>query len=373
MKGNNLRSSSRSTVAEVIGKRISEKNLVADKPQESGEDDDDAGRLYHMGLAAKEAAVIHRGYFGWLSALMMCIFVIGGFVSLVLLLLALRNNTFRMVSEEISYIDAPNPPWELPPWGYVRQPGGATSRKIGQRFRYAMPQVMLFYSLLCGSFGLFTVAYFCCELLVQDIGAETVMQMGELVKKGVDVYLLRSMPVIFVVVVVVASVVWVTAGGPFVISMLVGASTCMFCANLGTNMNFEGGPRLTHAMNYDLPGSLQSGVRTGAIGGLTAHSLAQVGVVLVWMIVGDANALVGFGAGVSLISFYIRVGGGIFSKGSDIGADFVAEQIGGMDDDMNQDQINEMRKQLEDLDGDGEKDEKTIAAEKLINPDAKVD
>ena len=66
------------------------------------------------------------------------------------------------------------------------------------------------------------------------------MQMGELVKKGVDVYLLRSMPVIFVVVVVVASVVWVTAGGPFVISMLVGASTCMFCANLGTNMNFEG-------------------------------------------------------------------------------------------------------------------------------------
>lgn len=37
-----------------------------------------------------------------------------------------------------------------------------------------------------------------------------------------------------------AEVVWVTAGGPFVISMLVGASTCMFCANLGTNMNFEG-------------------------------------------------------------------------------------------------------------------------------------
>jgi len=374
MKSTNLRSSSRSTVADVIGKRISEKNLTAEKPQDADEDADDGGVLYHMGLANKEAALIHRGYFSWLSAFMMCIFVIGGFISLVLMLLALRNNTFRMVSEEISYIDAPNPPWELPPWGYVRQPGGASSRKIGQKFRYAMPQVMLFYSLLCGCFGLFTVAYFCSELLVQDIGAETVMQMGELVKKGVDVYLLRSMPVIFVVVVVVASVVWVTAGGPFVISMLVGASTCMFCANLGTNMNFEGGPRLTHAMNYDLPGSLQSGVRTGAIGGLTAHSLAQVGVVLVWMIVGDANALVGFGAGVSLISFYIRVGGGIFSKGSDIGADFVAEQItGGMDDDMNQDQINEMRKQLEDLDGDGEKDEKAIAIEKLINPDAKVD
>ncbi len=43
-------------------------------------------------------------------------------------------------------------------------------------------------------------------------GAETVMQMGELVKKGVDVYLLRSMPVIFVVVVVVASASWHVLG-----------------------------------------------------------------------------------------------------------------------------------------------------------------
>eukprot|EP00439_Symbiodinium_sp_Y106_P003150 s1780_g1.t1 len=220
--------------------------------------------------------------FSWLFAALMCFFIVGAFVSLVLMLLSLRNDTFRMISEsrqqkeEVSYINAPNPPWEMPPWGYVKQPNDAPERKIGEildrqwrrlcegerqlrncsaepskqytrRFRYAMPQLMLFYSLLCGCFGLFTVAYFCSELLVQDVGSETVMQMGELVKKGVDVYLLRSMPVIFIVVVVVASVVWLTAGGPFVISMLVGASSCMFCANLGTNMNFEGGPRLTHA------------------------------------------------------------------------------------------------------------------------------
>lgn len=366
------RASSRNTVADIIGKRLSEK--PAKEEEEEQEDADESSKLYHMGLAAKEAATIHRGRFSWLFAALMCFFIVGAFVSLVLMLLSLRNDTFRMISEEVSYINAPNPPWEMPPWGYVKQPNDAPERKIGERFRYAMPQLMLFYSLLCGCFGLFTVAYFCSELLVQDVGSETVMQMGELVKKGVDVYLLRSMPVIFIVVVVVASVVWLTAGGPFVISMLVGASSCMFCANLGTNMNFEGGPRLTHAMNYDLPGSLQFGVRTGAIGGLGAHSTAQVGVVLVWMVVGDANSLVGFGAGVSLISFYIRVGGGIFSKGSDIGSDFVADQItGGMDDDMNQDEITEMKKRLEDLDGDGEIDEKALAAAALINPEAKID
>ena len=99
------------------------------------------------------------------------------------------------------------------------------------RFRYAMPQVMLFYSLLCGSFGLFTVAGFCCELLVQDIGCLEKVAVGshwtrvqsqdELafqifpssiahrfssldacskVQKWWCKWVLRSMPVIFVVV-----------------------------------------------------------------------------------------------------------------------------------------------------------------------------
>lgn len=62
------------------------------------------GRGTYDGASCKLS--IRANYFGWLSALMMCIFVIGSFISLVLLLLALRKNTFRMVSEEISYIDA---------------------------------------------------------------------------------------------------------------------------------------------------------------------------------------------------------------------------------------------------------------------------
>lgn len=61
MKSNNLRSSSRSTVAEVIGKRISEKNLVAENPRESGEDDDDAGRGMAEELTTVPAASYPSG------------------------------------------------------------------------------------------------------------------------------------------------------------------------------------------------------------------------------------------------------------------------------------------------------------------------
>ncbi|CAE7847764.1 unnamed protein product [Symbiodinium necroappetens] len=109
------RASSRNTVADIIGKRLSEKPVKEE--EEEQEDADESSKLYHMGLAAKEAATIHRGRFSWLFAALMCFFIVGAFVSLVLMLLSLRNDTFRMISEEVSYINAPNPPWEMPPWG----------------------------------------------------------------------------------------------------------------------------------------------------------------------------------------------------------------------------------------------------------------
>jgi len=308
---------------------------------------------------------IDVGRFSYCAALTMCIFILSGFSAIVLVVLSMRNTAVPLISEEVSYIACPNPIWDVPPWGFVKQPNDATSRKIGEKFRYAMPQTILYYSIACASFGCFTVAFFVSELLIQDIGVQRVMQMGDIINKGVTVYLYRTMPVIFMVIAVLATGVIFIAGLNFVISMLVGAITCLMCAVLSISMNFEGAPRLTHAMNYDLPGAVQIGIRAGAIGGLSAHSMAQLGVVMVWMIVRDAAALVGFGAGVSIVAFYNRIGGGIFAKGSDIGSDFVSAMLGEDVDDFNMDALNALRDEhmtALDKDGDGDIDEEDRVA-----------
>eukprot|EP00933_Yihiella_yeosuensis_P075135 TRINITY_DN8433_c1_g1_i3.p1 TRINITY_DN8433_c1_g1~~TRINITY_DN8433_c1_g1_i3.p1 ORF type:complete len:628 (+),score=90.62 TRINITY_DN8433_c1_g1_i3:88-1971(+) len=339
---------------------------VLDRKKRSSRKDEELKKdhpLHRIGfISFSSEVVVYRGRFSWVSAIFMCIFTVGAFCSLVLMLLSLSDSTWPLVSEEVSYINGKNPPWEVPPWGYVKQPNDATERKIGVKFRYAMPQFTMFYSLFSASFGLFTVAYYCSELLVQDIGIASVKNMGDIICKGVDVYMTRQAPIMYLVIGCIASVIYFISGTYFVISMLVGASTCLVCSNLGVSMNFEGGPRLTHSMNYDLVGSLQTGVRAGAIGGLSAHAMAQLGVVTVWMIVGDANALVGFGTGVSIIAFYNRIGGGIFSKGSDIGSDFVSDMIGEDVDDFQMDNMQEMRDQLnlDDKDGDGDIDEEQL-------------
>merc|ERR1719313_3298600 len=105
-----------------------------------------------------------------------------------------------------------------------------------------------------------------------------------------------------------ACVIYFTSGLYFTISMLVGAITCLMCSTLGINMNFEGGPRVTHALNYDLVTAIRLSVRTGAIGGLSAHAMAQLGVVIVWMLLKTAEPLIGFGSGVSVVAFYTRIG-----------------------------------------------------------------
>jgi len=326
--------------------------------------------LRRIAFSATEEVVIYRGRFSWFSALMMCFFVLTAFASLVLMVLSFRNAVVQMVSEEVSYIDAPNPPWDGGELGPVRQPGDAQGRRIGRRFRFAMPQFTLFYTCFSTSFSLFTVAYFCSELLVQDLGVLRVKNMGDVINRGVGVFLYYTLPIIAVIMSVAACTVYFLSGLNFVISMLVGASMCMCCTHLGTKMNFEGGPRLAHALNYDIVGSLQLAVRTGAIGGLSAHALAQVGVALVWMLLGDAAALLGFGLGVSVVSFYSRIGGGVFSKGSDIGSDYVSACA----DDYNTESYEALRAaaHLEDVDNDGDVDENYVARQRVVDPNAQL-
>jgi len=96
-------------------------------------------------------------------------------------------------------------------------------------------------------------------------------------------------------------------------------------AQLGVNMAVAATGRITNAMGHDLNGCLQIGTRTGSIGGLLATSLALGGMAGMWLVVRDTSSLSGFGSGSSIVSFYLRVGGGIFAKGAEIGSDLVGE------------------------------------------------
>merc|ERR550514_1835756 len=117
--------------------------------------------------------------------------------------------------------------------------------------------------------------------------------------------------------------VYIVAGANNLLCFVMGAMLNLVSARMGVSVTVHGQTRLAHSMSHELFDAVQIGIRTGSIGGLLATSLGLGGMAGMWLLIKDTMALSGFGSGASIVSFYLRVGGGIFSKGADIGADLI--------------------------------------------------
>ena len=269
----------------------------------------------------EDEAAIYEGVFSWTAAWCMMLWVLCLITSIVLGVLTYQGAGFERISEEISYIRERNPPY-----GPAQQPNvDLKLRDVNQPFRYMLPQVPLYYSLASASFGLFTVSYFVNFMLLEDQGHKKIVDICMLISASVKVYLERTIPVICIFLFFGGWYVFVTAGWGTLTCFLMGAFLNLVSARVGVSMTVQGTGRLTHSMSTLLYESLQIGVRTGSIGGLLATSLALAGQSAMWLWILDTTSLSGFGSGASIVSFYLRIGGGIFSKGAQIGAELVGE------------------------------------------------
>jgi len=198
-------------------------------------------------------------------------------------------------------------------------------REINAPFRYYLPQLALWYSLTASSLGLFIVSYFANFMLLEDRGTKPIVDICHLISTGVDVYMTRTVPMILIFLFFAGWYVWQAAGWGTLSCFLAGATLNMVNAKLGVGMAVAGTGRITHSLGHELFESMQIGIRTGSIGGLLATSLALGGMSGMWLVIKDTSSLSGFGSGASIVSFYLRVGGGIFSKGAEIGGELVGE------------------------------------------------
>jgi len=298
--------------------------------------------------------VIFEGTFSWGAAWCMMIWILAFIGSTVLMVLSTRGSTFEVISEEISFVKERNPPY-----GPIDQPNvDATMREINQYFRYRLPQTALYYSLAASSLGLFSLSYFTSFMLLEDQGTKRVVDIGTVIQKGVKVYMERTNIIIWFFQACGALYVLNTAGGGALICFAAGGILNMVSARVGVTVTVQGQTRLAHALSHELFDALQIGIRTGAIGGLLATSLGLGGMSLMWLVTKDTLSLSGFGSGASIVSFYMRVGGGIFSKGADIGADLVGEVEAEMTAEE-ENRVFEMQQRMTNMEADRKKKEKS--------------
>jgi K(+)-stimulated pyrophosphate-energized sodium pump len=202
----------------------------------------------------------------------------------------------------------------------------------------------LWLIVLCGLLSIAYGVWATMSVLQSDAGSARMQEISAAVREGAQAYLKRQYTTIGIVGVVIFVIVAVLLGVLVAVGFLIGAVLSGVAGFIGMNISVQANVRTAQAAIGSLAGGLSLAFKSGAITGMLVAGLALLGVTVYFMLlVGPfgyapnsrtvVDALVALGFGASLISIFARLGGGIFTKGADVGGDLVGKVEAGIPED----------------------------------------
>lgn len=196
-----------------------------------------------------------------------------------------------------------------------------------------------YYSILAGVAALAVAAYSAFETIKRDEGTSRMREIASAIKDGADAYLKRQLKTIVLFAAILSAVFYfMNANGPnIVIAFLIGAVTSYMTAYLGMSIAVKANTRTAKSAEKGLNEAFRTAIMGGSVTGFAAvgFSLIGLGLLLAYFSTSRIPLLIGFGFGASLISLFARVGGGIYTKAADVGADLVGKtELNLPEDDM---------------------------------------
>ncbi|MEX2184130.1 MAG: sodium-translocating pyrophosphatase [Chloroflexota bacterium] len=212
------------------------------------------------------------------------------------------------------------------------------------------------FAVVAALVGLIGAAVMARSVLAHPEGSEEVRHIGRLIREGAMAFLRREYTILAAFVVIVAIVIaalidynvlgnaritelnarstGIEGDGPWTaIAYVLGAFGSGLAGLIGMSIAIRGNTRTATAAQEGLNPALRVAFGSGTVMGLTVVGIGLLGITVLWLLFRDANIVAGFGFGASTIALFARVGGGIYTKAADVGADLVGKVEAGIPED----------------------------------------
>jgi K(+)-stimulated pyrophosphate-energized sodium pump len=185
---------------------------------------------------------------------------------------------------------------------------------------------LLAWSLLASLLALLYGAFLIVKILKKPAGSGKMLDIAKAIQEGAKAYLSRQYRTVGMVAVIIVLIMWLAHfSGHTIIGFILGAVLSATAGFVGMNISVRANVRTAEAAKSGLGAALSLAFEGGSVTGLFVAGLGLLSVTMFYWLTKDLTALAGLAFGASLISVFARLGGGIFTKGADVGTDMIGK------------------------------------------------
>jgi len=180
--------------------------------------------------------------------------------------------------------------------------------------------------LISGCLAMATVAYIVVSLLKIESGTGRMREIAAFIQEGAEAFMRREFKTIAYFIVVISVLLFLLIRWEVSLGFIVGSALSLLAAYIGMSVAVRANVRTANVARTEPERAVSVAFKGGAVTGLSIVGLSLIGLSVLFIVFGrDPSLVVGFGVGASLAALFAQLGGGIYTKGADVGADLVGK------------------------------------------------